>query len=375
MLVQIIFELPPFPFRIGFLMPEFSILSPSKQVAAHLREELLSGRWSETIPGGPALAAELGVDGKTVWAALGLLEDEGLLKPQGPGRRRKITVPENLAPSSLRVAILDYEPQGLTEDWSIAMHRRLMEPGHTAFFAEKSLIELDMNLPRIIRMVKQTQADAWVVCSGSREVLTWFAKQETPAFALFGRRRELSIAGIGPDHESAGRTAVRRLLELGHQRIVILVRDSQRAGGPGQSERVILEEIATHGLPTGQYNLPSWKNTAEDFHRVLNELFRVTPPTALIIDEPFLFHAAKDHLAQRGILAPKHVSLICRDPDPTFAWSIPTIAHIKWHTHPIVRRVVRWTNNIARGKNDRRQSFTKAEFVEGGTVGRTPKGP
>jgi len=353
-------------------MPEFTIFSPSEQVAAHLRGELLRGRWSGTMPGGPALAAELGIDGKTVWAALGLLEGEGLLVAQGPGRRRRIELPENLAPPALRVAILDYEPLVLTEDWSIAMHQLLMDQGHSAFFTEKSLIELGMDLPRIARLVQRTPADAWVVCSGSREVLAWFAEQETPAFALFGRRRELPIAGVGPDHVAAGRAAARRLIALGHQRIVLLVRESQRAGGAGQSERAVFEEMAAHGLPSGPYNLPDWEDTSEGFQRVLEELFRVTPPTALIVDEPFLFHAAKDHLAQRGILAPAQVSLICRDPDPTFAWCKPSVAHIRWDSRPVVRRVVRWAANVAHGKDDRRQTLTKAEFVDGGTVGPVP---
>jgi hypothetical protein len=34
--------------------------------------------------------------------------------------------------------------------------------------------------------------------------------------------------------------------------------------------------------------------------------------------------------------------------------------------------VVRWTTNVARSKEDRRQSLTKAEFIEGGTVGVAP---
>lgn len=354
-------------------MPEFTIRSPSEQVAEHLRGELLRGRWSGTMPGGPTLAAELGVDGKTVWAALGLLEEEGLLIPQGSGRRRRIELPENLAPPVLRLAILDYEPLVQTEEWSIAMQQLLTDQGHSAFFAEKSLTELGMDVRRIARLVKRTPADAWVVCSGSREVLTWFAEQETPAFALFGRRRELPIAGIGPDHVSAGRAAVRRLITLGHKRIVVLVRASQRSGGAGQSERAIFEEMAAHGLPSGPYNLPDWEDTSEGFHRVLEELLRVTPPTALIIDEAFLFHAAKEHLAQRGILAPAQVSLICTDPDPTFSWCRPTVAHIRWDHRPVVRRAVRWATNVARGNDDRRQTLTKAEYVEGGTVGPAPK--
>lgn len=350
-------------------MSDFSILSPSEQVAAHLRGELLRGRWSGTMPGGPALAEELGVDGKTVWAALGLLENEGLLVAQGAGKRRKIAEQKNPTTPALRVAIFDYEPLEQTEEWSVAMKQRLKDQGHSAFFTEKSLTELKLDLSRVARMVKRTPADAWVLCSSSREVLTWFSEQETPAFAMFGRRRNLPIAGVGPDHVTAGRTAVRRLIELGHQSIVLLVRESQRSGGIGSYQRAIFEEMAAHGMPSSDYNLPHWEDTSEGFHRVLDELFRITPPTALIIDEPFLFHAAKDHLARRGILSPTHVSLICVDPDPTFAWCEPSIAHIRWDTRPVVRRVVQWVNNIARGKDDKKQTLTKAEFVDGGTVG------
>ncbi len=34
---------------------------------------------------------------------------------------------------------------------------------------------------------------------------------------------------------------------------------------------------------------------------------------------------------------------------------------------------VRWVNNVALGKDDRSQTLTKAEFVEGGTVGPAAK--
>ncbi|MCX6872977.1 MAG: hypothetical protein NTW21_04100 [Verrucomicrobia bacterium] len=120
---------------------------------------------------------------------------------------------------------------------------------------------------------------------------------------------------------------------------------------------------------TGPYNLPDWENSREGFHRLLDKLYRVTPPSVLILDEAYLFAAAQQYLARRGILAPQHVSLLCTFPDPTFAWCQPTVAHIRYDLRPVLRRVARWADNVARGKDDRRQSFTKAEFVDGGTVG------
>lgn len=57
---------------------------------------------------------------------------------------------------------------------------------------------------------------------------------------------------------------------------------------------------------------------------------------------------ARQYLAQRGILAPHDVSLICGDPDPTFDWYHPSVAHISWDTRVLIRRIVNWGNNIAR---------------------------
>jgi DNA-binding LacI/PurR family transcriptional regulator len=203
-------------------------------------------------------------------------------------------------------------------------------------------------------------------------VLEWFAEQPLPAFALFGRRLP-RLAGARPDKLSALATAVGRLTELGHRRTVMLVREDRRKPSPGFVERFFLEELEAAGIPSGPYNLPDWEDNLEGFRQCLHSLFQHTPPSALLIDGLQLFVAAQQHLARRGIIAPEHVSLINLDPDPAFAWCEPAISHIHWDARPLVRSIVRWANNIARGKDDRRRFTTKADFVEGGTIGPAPK--
>jgi hypothetical protein len=354
----------------GGRVPEFTILTPSAQVAAHLRGELLRGRWSGAMPGVPALAAELGVDPKTAGLALHLLEEEGLLVGQGPGRARRIELPKCLAAPALRVGILLYEDLDRRLDYMVDLRHRLAEAGHVAFFASRTLLELGMDVKRIQRLVAASEADAWVVISAPRAVLEWFSTQPVPALALFGRRGGVSIAAAGPDLVPAMRAAVQRLAALGHRRIVQIIR---QAAEPAATTRAALEEMAKLGLPTGPYNLPVWDDNAAGLRRVLDELFRVTPPTALIIDEAFLFHAAKEHLAQKGILAPRDVSLICIDGDPTFEWCEPSVAHIRWDSRPLVGHIMSWADNVARGRKDLRQNCTQAEFVDGGTVGPAAK--
>lgn len=354
-------------------MSGFSIASGSEQVAAHLREGVLQGRWGGELPGRKRLATELGVSGKIVEAALGRLEREGLLVGKGPRRRRGIRVPEGAAkPRPLRVAFMLHEDDNTQKTYIVELQHLLIEAGHQVIFAPRSLSDLRMDVTRIARIVGKIEADAWVVVAASQEVLRWFVAQPIPAFALFGRRRTVPIAGIGPEHLPALLTAVRRLIELGHRRIVTLVRPERRIPQPGQLERAILAEMASNGIPVGAYNLPSWDGTRDGLYRCLSALYQLTPPTAMIIDEAAIFSATQQYLARQGILAPQHISLVCCDSDPNFAWFEPSITHIRWDSRPLVRRIVRWANNLAFGKEDRRASFSNAEFVDGGTIGPVP---
>ncbi|HSP42376.1 MAG TPA: substrate-binding domain-containing protein [Luteolibacter sp.] len=344
----------------------------TEQAAAHLREELRKGRWTGLMPGRRTLARELGVSHNTVQEALNLLEAENILLPQGIGRRRRIADSKPRAAPALRVGILLYELADRKLDYTVDLRHELEAAGHIAMFAPKGLVDLGMNVQRVANLVGQTAADAWVVCSASREVLEWFAGRELPAFALFGRRRGVWIAGTGPDKLAAQNESLQRLVGLGHRRIVMLAREERRKPVPGQAEQAFLDQLAALGIPTGPYNLPDWEDHPEGLRNCLSELFRHTPPTALIVQVAPVFIAVQQYLANRGIVAPRDVSLICGDHDDAFAWCHPSISHIRWDSGTIPRRITRWVDRVAHGKDDRRQTFTKAEYVHGGTVGPVP---
>ena len=355
-------------------MHPLRLLSAAGQVAAHLRSELEAERWTGKMPGVNSLSAELGVNRKTVEAALRQLERDGILLGQGPGRMRLIIPAGTKAASSLRVAMLTYETSDRFLAYIVELQHALTNAGHSAVFPGKALTDLGMDVARIARLVKQTAADAWVVQSGSREVLEWFLAQPAPVFALFGRREGLPIAATGPDKIPAITAATRQLIALGHRRIVILCRGERRKPGPGRGERAILDELTAHGIPTSDYNLPDWEETPEGFQKLLTSLFKVTPPTALIIEEAPLFVAAQQFLSRSGLRSPEQVSLICSDSDPAFAWCQPAITCIRWDASPIIRRIVRWAADVSRGRKDIRQTSTPAEFIPGGTIGPAPPG-
>ncbi|MFK7910734.1 MAG: substrate-binding domain-containing protein [Akkermansiaceae bacterium] len=350
-------------------MEYFRIHSGAEQVATHIKRALNQGRWKGTMPGSAKLAKDLGINAKTAEGAMRLLEQEGLLISQGRRKKRMIAEQETSRKSALRVAILEFDPASDRQTFLYQIHHKLESAGHAAFFTDKSLTDLHLNIDRVKRLVKETEADAWVVDAGSREILEWFATQECPTFALFGRRGGLPIAGIGPDQPAATREATKKLIELGHKRITLVARPSRILPRPGSTERAFLEELEKHDIETSRFNLPVWEESIDGLHRCIAELIRVTPPTAMIVSEPVFFFAVSQLLMQSGYKTPEDISLICSDDDPNLKWLYPSVAHVSWNSQPWVNRIGHWADNISHGKTDRHQSLSKANFINGGTVG------
>jgi DNA-binding LacI/PurR family transcriptional regulator len=353
-------------------MSQFRPLTACEQVADHLREELLRGTWSGTMPGEDRLMARLGVGRNTIKAALRQLEQEGLLEGKGAGHSRRIVIPKNRKNTALRIRILLYEGIDRSLPDNAELLARLQEAGFAASYAHKSLHDLGMKQERVARFVTDHPADAWVVSAGSQEVLEWFTKQTFPAIAMFGRFSGLPIAAASPRKLPALLTGVRRLIAMGHRKIVMLAREERRKPRPGLTEQAFLDELATSGLAVSPYNLPDWEDKPSAFLACLESLFRHSPPSALIIGDAPLFIPVQQFLARRGIKVPEQVSLISVDPDPAFAWCVPVISHIHWDYRPVVRRVLRWAENAAQGREDLRQTLFEGELVEGGTMAPAP---
>lgn len=350
----------------------FELLSPSEQVANHLRAEILKGRWRMEFPGTPVLSKELGIDRKTVIAAIRQLESEGRLASQGPGKPRLVVDLSQQDKRVLNIRLLPYEAEDRQRPHALELIPRIQELGHHIEIDRKSLTDLKMDIQRIRQHMEDRPADAWIPVAASREVLEWMAGLQTPVMAMFGRRRSVPVASVGPDKASAMRACVRRLVELGHRRIVLMAREERRHPTPGYLEQQFLNELQSHGITPGAFHLPEWKNNNRSFHECLERLFEHTPPTALIVDEAQFFVAAMQHLARRRLSVPEDVSLVSSEYQPTLEWCQPAASHIHWDFKPVVDHIVHWVAALAQGRSERMTADTPATFVEGGTIGPAP---
>lgn len=353
-------------------MKPFRSLSAVEQLAAHLREEIRSGGLDGDMPGVAQLVRRLEVGTSTVVAALDILKREGILEAHGERKRSRIVTVDHGTKAGLRIRILLYEESDAHIEYVVQLAFRLEERGHHVTYAAKTLKGLKFDVKRVARMVENDDGEAWVIMGGSRPVLEWFCTCPVPAFAMFGRRGNLQMAGLSTSKLPAAVEILRRLVDLGHRRIVMMSREEGRKPIPSTFEQGFLDELERLGIRTGAYNLPDWEDNARGLHRCLDSLFRHTPPTALILDQPDFFFATLQHLSSKGLAAPRDISVVALEDHPAYAWFEPKVSLIRTETRQWVPRVLQWVENVANGTEDRRQTIIRGEFIEGGTIGPVP---
>lgn len=354
-------------------MQPFRVQTTVDQLAEHLRTEIQSGGLSGEMPGVAQLVRTLGVGTTTVVAALEILKRDGLLEAKGERRRSRIADQKQVAHVGLKVRILLYEDSDAHDEHMVSLGFKLQERGHQVEYATKTLIDLDFNVERVAKMVQKNDGNAWVIRSGSRPVLEWFAEQPIPSFAMFGRQTGIPMASLATLKSPAMLLAIQRLVTLGHRRIVLLTREERRKPTPGLLERRFIEELERLEITTGAYNLPDWENNPQHLHQCLSSLFQRTPPTALLISEPALFFAVQNYLLTQGLVVPRDVSLLSLEKHPSFEWFRPRVSLIQTDSQRWVPRVVQWAENVAKGKEDKRETLIQSKFIEGGTIGPPPR--
>lgn len=355
-------------------MRPFRPLSTGDQLANYLREEILNGRLCGEMPGVKQLVQTLGVNSVAMTKAFKQLEREGLIIARGNRRKRLIAKYSESRPNSMRVGLLYYDRYNHYRADALQLRQALTDSGHTPVIAPKSMQDLGLDTRRIIRRVNCLAVDAWVVYAGSSEVLQWFADNGTPAFAIYGSLIGMKIAGMAIRRRHLMEALIKKLVDLGHRRIVLIVHEEGRKPVYGPPECFFLKQLESHGIKTGAYNIPDWEESPEGLETCLNKLFTHTPPSAMLIDDAVLLHPVQTYLANHGITSPGHISLICNDYAESFDWARPSIAHMKWDYRPTIRRVLQWINNVSGGIEDKRISYTQATFHDGGTIGPVPTG-
>lgn len=356
------------------------LLSLTDQAAQHLRDGIRSGRWKDHLPGVHKLAAELGVSRNTIARAVARLVAEGALAGTGARKAHAIVsagTPPAVGPRTLRIALLRVVPaeksDSIAQTLLLNIIMQVKAAGHTCMFVTLPLGKDTHKTGYLPRLLKETEADVWMIYMGTLEILEWFIARGEPVFALAGRCRGLPIAAVASDGISLMRESVRRLVALKHRRIVLLSSQDSRRPTPSRLLQAFLEELEAAGVQPGEYHTPDWEETPDGVIKLLESLFQVTPPTALICTSLNTTAGTLAFLTRRGLDIPRDVSVLSlEDADPLLEWIFPgvQVAHPRVPYEPFYRRIREWVANVAVGGTpDTRQFWYTLKLDQGTTIG------
>ena len=345
-------------------------LSVADQTADALREAVSCRRWGDSVPGVSRVAADLQVSRDNARAAMRRLEEEGTLEAAGPGRPRKIVGDVKQGTQrSLRVGILLFAkltstPSGMQRSILSARHN-LEQAGHRCFYASKSQLELGLDADWITDMVSKSLADVWIVVAARFDVVGWFERQSFTTIAWGDHHSPHEVLRVTVDYASYITQVTRRLIGLGHRRIVMLSSPVWRKPVLSHSILAFQEELTKSGITPSSYHLPDWEPTPAALHELLKETFKHTPPTALIITMPSFVMGVLSFLCEKELKVPTNVSIATIMEDEVLDWFHPPLTGVRCDLEVGVQRILRWVDALARGGRPKGTITLPYEIIEG----------
>lgn len=358
-------------------MTKFRRTTLVDQTVEYIRDGIRKGRWKHRLPGIRALAAELDVSSRTLLGALKALADAGDISSKGPRSPYVIasTAPRSKQLRSLRVALLvpgAFEKQAPSLQ-ALLLHivYRARLDGHDAFILSSPTGKSPHKTGYLGRMVREAKADVWLLHHASLETIRWFGDNGVSCLTLGGRSQDTGLPSANFDVRDAVRALVRRLAELRHRRIVLVISDLSRNPTPSPIVIAYREALTECGITPGEYNHPDWEESPEGLRKLFESLFALTPPTAIICWHPDVLASALVFLAERRLSVPGHVSLFGFSESDFIPWQFPgmRIAHFKFDEEAWIQHIRKWINIVSAGKEPPRTFVNTTGLDEGTTIG------
>ena len=122
----------------------------------------------------------------------------------------------------------------------------------------------------------------------------------------------------------------------------------------------------------GDYHTPDWEETPEGLDRLMEELFRLTPPTAILCLAAHTAYGVQAWLKARGLRIPQDLSLVSLWDDVACGWISPGLriaCPSDSGSARSNRRIRSWVRGVAMDKVDKIQTLIPLQLNDGNSIG------
>jgi len=306
-------------------------LSLRSEVTAILRDGIISGRWTDKLPGERFLAIELNVSRPTIGLALKTLESEGIVRCS-TGKKRKIVRSASRTRTFKKpVVILSPVPLESMEQhtslWVDALRQTLAKQDTELLVHVKRRI-CDRGTNKLLEhMTVERPAACWILVLSTREVQQWFVNSRLPAVVAGSCFEKIPLHSADVDFQAIGRHAAGTLLSRGHETICLVNRLPIHAGDK-LTELGFCEAFQRRPTDTLPPLIVHHDGTPAGIRAAMERVVKQKPPpSAYFVTGGSHVISVVSLLARSGQVLGKHYALISRDDDSFLNYMLPPISY------------------------------------------------
>ena len=283
-----------------------------ERVRTEIERRIRSGQYTQRVPPIRELAAEFGVNTRTVMKAMEGLIEQGLLVSE-VGRGTFVNaVPRNVMVFANFYFGREYHP--FYSEFFDAMTRHFAAIGYRSSYQIIDDTELETDPGCIARSLDEKRCQGAVLVHATprelaalmdRRIPTGVFRYEPVDGPAFERG---PTVGVTLDHEKGCRDAVEYLIKLGHRRIAVMDYPESRV------TPVAMEVMRRYGIePVEDFmvNLGVLQMHFHEAYHMMKALWQMDPrPTAVYINDDFICQTALLYVAESEIRVPDELSIV-----------------------------------------------------------------
>lgn len=322
--------------------------SLAAQVAARIRTEIQKGSWGGWLPGERALTKTLQTSRKTLRKALVHLQRDGAIRTRHGLGHEIIGQPKSAPVTAVApddsVGLLTPESlenlRPYTALWVDELRALLIENGVRLATFSGHRFFTGRPEKALARLVEQNPQRCWVVAHSNKHIQQWFHEHRVSCIIAGSSHPGLPLPNVDLDFFAICRHAAGAMLRLGHRRMALFTKQSERAGDL-ESERGFEDGVRRSPHREVDPVIVRHDGTVDGAYRALGRLFNATAaPTAVLVAQSPFYLTTIAFLAERGLRVPKDVSLISRDDDRFLTYLKPAPARYACNPNTYAKRLL-----------------------------------
>jgi LacI family transcriptional regulator len=179
-----------------------------------------------------------------------------------------------------------------------------------------------------------------VLAHSNERIQHWFHDHHVSCVLAGSSHPGLPLPNVDLDYFAICRHAAGAMMRLGHRRVALFTKQSERAGDL-DSERGFEDGVRRSPHREVEPIIAHHDGSVDGAYRVLSRLFDAgTPPTAVLVAQSTFYLTAIAFLAERGLRVPKQVSLMSRDDETFLSYLKPAPARYSCNPKTYAKRLL-----------------------------------